>query len=150
MSINCVNYEENTLGVVLKTGYSNYKRLINTQWEVFVRNFKNTYKNNNDTLHKCYKDNINKILNELENISESLDNLVAEDYKKIKNINLEKPIKDFKEERMKIKDEISNNLASFPMKHDIYDMNSKQYLYFSYYIMSIFTMIYFINIQIKN
>jgi hypothetical protein len=143
------------LNVIKQTSFKKYKNKIDNEWKTYADIFKKTYGNNSDkNYYECANRNLSNILQELKNATQGLDNIIDNNdtalTKRLTELNLDTKIDDLTTLNEKYKQEKSKNTASFPMKQDIYDLNSKEYLYFSFYVMSIFTMIYFINIQVKQ
>ena len=153
---NCSDRTQTTVQQFLTIGFKKYKSSINNQWENYNTGYKNAYhdykinENGSNPIFKCYKANINNILDELNKLSKGIDTVATTEKDVIEKKSA--GIDNTKMQQLvdKTKNEKSKNLAAFPMKQDIYDLNSKEYLYFSFYIMSIFTMVYFMNIQIRK
>tara|TARA_Y100000816_G_scaffold181037_1_gene130981 strand:+ start:2428 stop:2901 length:474 start_codon:yes stop_codon:yes gene_type:complete len=157
MNLNCEERIEtpSALKQIIESGFNEYKKNINKQWDVNSKRYIQTYNNDGmENFFKCSDKNLNNIQTELKKVVETIDSKMTNNHnnltKNLKELKLNNSLKEILNLHNKVNIESARHKASFPMKQDNYDYNSKEYLYFSYYIMSIFTMIYFLNIQIRK
>ncbi len=140
---------------IMEGGFKEYKKNINNQWKANSKRYIQTYKNEGmENFFNCSDKNLNNIQNELDKVVKTIDKKMVDNHdtlsRKLKDLKLDKSLKKVLNLHNKVNIKSAKSKASYPMKQDNYDFHSKEYLYFSYYIMSIFTMIYFLNIQIRK
>ena len=129
---------------------------LKSDWNITKNRFINTYPrskvNKNDRAFITNKEKLDSIKNEINSLYESTKDDIEKNGKYLDFFNnyIENIKETINEKKIGLVTKIGENLSGNPLKIDKYNNNSLAYINITYYMISIFSMSFFIYKQIKS